>query len=75
VTSPTLRKPQAWEPYNRDEVSRWMRQMPNSFRDWLSREYDLEVQQLRTSSEPSAVYRSQGRLEKLEMIINLRKEA
>ena len=68
-------KSQRWEPFNRDEVFKWMRQMPPSFHEWLVREREIEISQICNLAELVSLCRCQGRIDVLTRLLDLKKEA
>lgn len=65
----------AYEPYDREAVTSWIRQMPASFRDWLTTQFNEQVNYLRGVGDLVGMARYQGRLDTLEMILKIREEA
>jgi len=49
----------------------WLLRAPRGFREWLVELQRTEVKQLTTADEPRYVYRSQGRLDIINRLINM----
>jgi hypothetical protein len=66
---------QAYEPFDRDAVAKWMRSMPPSFREWLDMEFNQTLGYLRSANDVITICRYQGKLDVLDQFRHLREEA
>lgn len=57
------------------DIKKWMRSSPPSFDEWLEQEFTDYVHRLMSAEDSVSVGRFQGRLELLETLRDLRKDA
>lgn len=57
------------------EIAKWMRASPPSFEEWLEQDFTDYVHRLMSATDSVSVGRFQGRLELLETLKELRKDA
>lgn len=66
ISAPQKNEP--YSPYDEEEVDKWMREMPESFKVWLQMQYETQLAYLLNAVDLLTIGRYQGRIEVLEQL-------